>query len=178
LPVFFHTGSALGIRPSKRSPLERCPSVSARTDPPAVLPTGSAGAEAPTRPGWPRLLGFAPFESPLRSERVFSTPIRRMLPWAFLPSRASNSSLARDPSRAPLSRFAEPLKRTPRPAPQSINRLLPGLTRSRRQAGRMGKTTLLGFPHRSVPEHTGASPLGLCVHLVPRRTSLPTADTL
>jgi hypothetical protein len=37
-----------------------------------------------------------------------------------------------------------------------------------------GTATLLGFSHRSAPEHSDEGPFELCVHFVPRRASLPT----
>jgi hypothetical protein len=68
-PVFFRTGGAHGIHPSELSPLTRYPRVSARKDPLTVSPAVSTGAEAPSRPGRPRFLGFDPCESPWRPER-------------------------------------------------------------------------------------------------------------
>jgi hypothetical protein len=44
-----------------------------------------------------------------------------------------------------------------------------------RQAEKPGRATLTGFPHRYEPGHASVSLSGLCVHLAPRRTSLPTA---
>jgi hypothetical protein len=43
---------------------------------------------------------------------------------------------------------------------------------------KLGEATLLGFPHRSAPEHLEGDPLGLCVHLAPCRASLPTTSAL
>ena len=37
-----------------------------------------------------------------------------------------------------------------------------------------GTATLLGFSHRSAPEHSDEDPFELCVHFVPRRALLPT----
>jgi hypothetical protein len=68
---------------------------------------GTVSVETMTRSGRPRLLGFAPCESPSRSARVFSTTVRRLLPWVSPLSGLSCECLDRDPSRSPLTRFAE-----------------------------------------------------------------------
>jgi hypothetical protein len=94
--------SPFGAFPSR----EGIRGVSARKHPPAVFPAGTAIVETMTRSGRPRLLGFAPCESPSRSARVFSTAIRRLLPWVFPLSGFSCECLDRDPSRSPLTRFA------------------------------------------------------------------------
>ena len=107
LSGLFRPDSAPGIHPSERSPLERYPNVSARKNPHAVFPTGTAVAEATTRPGGPRLLGFDPFESPLRPSCVFNAPSRRMLPWVLTLPGHTDENLIRDPSQAPLTRFAD-----------------------------------------------------------------------
>jgi hypothetical protein len=60
------------------------------------------------------------------------------------------------------------------PAPQSINRLLLGPVRPQRKAPLTDKTALLGFLRLFAPRHTRQPTSGLCVHLTPRRTLLPT----
>jgi hypothetical protein len=61
----------------------------------------------------------------------------------------------------------------PAPAPRSINRPPLGPAPRVRQAGRTSGTTLVGFSHPTGPGHLSEAPPGLCVHLVPRRASLP-----
>jgi hypothetical protein len=73
-------------------------SVSARKNPHAVSPAGTVNAEALTPSDRPRLLGFDPFESPLRDGRVFSRSARRLLPWVFSLSGHSYENLDQDPS--------------------------------------------------------------------------------
>jgi len=102
----FRPDSAHGIHPSERSPLERYPNVSARKHPHAVFPAGTAVAETTTRSGRPRLLGFDPSESPARPSNVFNALSRRMLPWVSALPGHTCESLGRDPSRLPLTRFA------------------------------------------------------------------------
>ncbi len=86
LPVLFRTGGAPGIPPSELSPLERCASVSTRADPLAVSPGVAPSAEASGRTAGPRLLGFDPFESPLRPDaRLTRRP--PAAPLGFAPSR-------------------------------------------------------------------------------------------
>jgi hypothetical protein len=86
LPVLFRTGGAPGISPSELSPLERCAGLSTRADPLAVLPGVAPSAEASGRTTGPRLLGFHPFESPLRpNARLTRQP--PATPLGFDPSR-------------------------------------------------------------------------------------------
>jgi hypothetical protein len=67
-PVFFRTGSALGIHPSELTPLARYRAVSGSMDPLTVFPAVASIAGAMGRPGRPRFLGFDPRENPWRSD--------------------------------------------------------------------------------------------------------------
>jgi hypothetical protein len=98
--------------------------------------------------------GLCPFQESLATRRVFSTPTRRILPWAFALPGPSCDSLDQDPSRSPLMRFLAP------PPERPVQRRLRVSIGSRfvrpAPAGKppsLGQTTLLGFSHRSGPEH-------------------------
>jgi hypothetical protein len=147
--------------------------VSARKHPLTVLPAVSPAAEATGRPGRPRFLGFYPFESPSRSDRclICRPPAA---PLGFCPSRVFEQGPR--PGFRPVSSHAlrgsgEQARRRPRvsigtcPAPCAPRSELPTAHAA----------TLLGFPHRRDPRHSDRAPPGLCVHLTPRRASLPTA---
>jgi hypothetical protein len=158
----FRPDSAHGIYPSERSPLERYPNVSAQKHPHAVSPTGTAIAEATARSGRPRLLGFDPSESTLRPSRVFNAPSRRMLPWVLALPGLTCENLNRDPSRLPLTRFANLL-------PEGYGRRRLRVSIGSRLASPVldgkppdqGETTLIGFSHQSVPEHSDEGPFEL-----------------
>jgi hypothetical protein len=123
--------------------------------------------------------GLRPSRESLAADRVFSTPDRRMLPWVSSLPGSSCQNL--DPGFRPDSSLAlcRPTHpRTSRPVPQSLNRFRLRFLRSHRRAAFTDETTLLGFLHRSVPDHSNTAPLGLWVHLMPRRALLSTADNL
>jgi hypothetical protein len=118
VPVFFHTGGALGIHPSELPPPARYPGVSARKDPRAVSPAVATAAEATGRPGRPRLLGFDPCESPWRPNAVLARqPLAAPMGFALLGH--SHRSLGRDLARPPLARFANAPESAPAGAPES-----------------------------------------------------------
>jgi hypothetical protein len=150
--------------------------VSARTNPHAVFPDSTAFAEAKTHPVRPRLLGFNPSKSPLRAERVISTPTAGCSPgFCSLPGY-SHDSLDRDPSRPPLTHFAA----SHGSGHSRCLRVSIGSRFARpSSAGKPANpdpTTLLGSSHRSTPEHSTAVTLGLCVHLMLSRALLSTCQ--
>jgi hypothetical protein len=136
-PCFVPT-ALLGFRPSERSPLERCPTRfrSGRTHMPFLR------TFPPAPKCWPVPLGRGSWALSLPRvpcvRRVFSTPHRRILPWASSLPGLSRKNLDRDPSRSPLTRFVDRSRRTGRSAPQSINRLSLRFARPRRQAAELG----------------------------------------
>jgi hypothetical protein len=179
VPALSRAGGAPGISPFGVFPSRKVPAAfPQQMNPHAVSPGGTADTEVPTRSARPRLLGFDPSESSSRPTGVWhaETP---GTPLGFIPSRAFPQQPCRDPSRTPLTRFAEP-------APQDRSHRRPRVSIGRRLASpaltsepaSLGETTLLGFPHRSVPDHSDAGSFGLCIHLAPRHTSLPTAGAL
>jgi hypothetical protein len=92
----------------------------------------------------------------------------------LFPLRVFRKGPCRTLVRTPPTRFAKPILRPMPPAPRSINRPLPGSVRDIRQAARADRATLPGFWHQCDPECVGETLPGLCVHLLPRRASLPT----
>jgi hypothetical protein len=106
VPVLFHTGGALGIRPSELSPPARYPGVSARKDPRTVSPAVVTVARATGRPGRPRFLGFDPCRSPWRPNALLARrPLAAPLGLTLLGS--AGGSLGRDYARPPLARLPE-----------------------------------------------------------------------
>jgi len=176
-PCFVPT-ALVGFRPSESSPLRRYPTRfrTGWTHMPffrAVSPTPKRRPFPLDRGSWALTLPRVPCARP-----VFSTPQRRILPWASPLSGLSCDSLDRDPSRSPLTRFlATPAGMPDRRPRVSIGPRLASSAPAGKPPG-LDETTLLGFPHRSVPDHSGDRPLGLCVHLAPRSTLLLTADAL
>jgi hypothetical protein len=165
-PCFVPT-ALLGFDPSELSPLTRSPNVSARMDPHAVSPAGTAVAETTTRLRWPRLLGFVPCENPSRPDVCLARGTAGcslgLFPFQGFPATALNEIAPALLSRA----FPSPRRSKVPPAPQSIigSRFAPPTLVDK--SSETGGTTLLGFPHLLVPEHMSDRPLGLCVHLVP-----------
>jgi len=173
-PCFMPTallGFALRSFPLSQGPRN----VSARVNPPAVSPDGTALTGARTRPVEPRLLGFGPFRESLAGRRVISAPASRMLPWVFSLPGPFRENLERDSARSPLTRFAESLpKEKPGRRPRvSIGSRLTSVVFAGRPATTI-EVTLLGFSHLSAPEHSGLRSFGLCVHLLPCRALLST----
>jgi hypothetical protein len=170
----FHIGSAFGIYPSERSPLERYPNVSARKNPHAVFPGGTAVVETTTRPVRPRLLGFDPFESPLRPGVCLARqPVGCSL--GFRPFQGSPAKALAEISPSLLSRAS----------PTHLERQVSVHHRvsigfdpvSPVAAGKPTvprETTLLGFLHLFDPAHLFDESPGLCVHLMPCRALLST----
>jgi hypothetical protein len=148
-----------------------------RMNPPAVSPTGTAAAEAATRPGRPRLLGFHPSESPSRAgvclARRFAGCSLGFPPFQGTLARALNRGL----TRPPLTRLLEPSPegRVSRRLRVSIGSHLVPPTSAGKPADMAG-TTLLGFSHLAGPEHSGEASPGLCVHLTLCRALLPTSQ--
>jgi hypothetical protein len=107
---------------------------------------------------------------------VISAPASRMLPWVFPLPGHFRENLERDSARSPLTRFAESLpKEQPGRRPRvSIGSRFTPFAPAGRPANAI-EVTLLGFPHLSAPEHSEPGSLGLWVHLLPCRTSLPTS---
>jgi hypothetical protein len=99
-PALFRAGSAPGIPPSKRSPLERYPDVSARMDPPTVSPT-VAPATRTSRPGRPRFLGFDPPVSPWQDPALLAHDLLDA-PLGFALLGFASEDLAGDSAPAPL----------------------------------------------------------------------------
>jgi hypothetical protein len=98
-PVLFHTGSAHGIHPSKLSPRERHLAVFRRKHPHTVKARLNEGPKAfNVRAGVYRFLGFAPFESPWRSNPCLAgRPLDAPLGFT-LPGPAGNSLAGISPS--------------------------------------------------------------------------------
>jgi len=121
---YFVPAALMGLHPSKRSPLERYPrALPPGMNPRAVSLAGHLAACATSRSNEPRLPGFDPFESPLRTSMCLA---RRppAAPLGFVPSRAFHASLDALPravlSHAFLERLPEAVARA---ASQSIDRL-------------------------------------------------------
>jgi hypothetical protein len=153
VPVLFHTGGALGIRPSEPSPHGRCP-LRFRTDGPTYRLTHRCSRRQRrwAGPGGRGFWAFALPRVPGSRRRVSTTAAGCSL--GLHPSRVyrkrpgpgshPNSSLA-------LCRY-RPCRRHP-PAPRSFNRPPLGPFRWNRQAGPSDKAALLGSSHRYVPKH-------------------------
>ena len=174
LPVLFHTGSAHGIRPSELSPPERYPPRFRGDEPTCRFSRRySRPVAGKGRPNGPRLLGFHPSGSPWLPDGGLA---RRRLdaPLGFTLLGSPGRGLARAFTRAPPTRFAGRTRWVkPAGVPEYRSVLAwPGPIGWR--TNRPRRTTLSGFPHRSTPAHSNCPPPGLCVHLVPRRTLLPT----
>jgi hypothetical protein len=150
-------------------------SVSARKDPPAVSPAGMPArlrrqAGPAGRGFWALPLSRVPCD---RALRLASRP--RDAPLGFAPSRAC----PQEPWRRSLSASSHALHTLARERGEyrrlrvSIgSRFTSPALKDRPPAWR--EVALLGFSHRPGPVHPGVSPPGLCVHLVLRRTLLPT----
>ena len=149
VPVFFHTGGALGIRPSELPPPGRYPRVSARKNPLTVSPAGDPAAEAVGRPSGPRFLGFDPSRSPWQPDTWLA---RQLLaaPLGFALLGCSGERLARTFARAPPTRFNDPTIAAGPPAPRSLSALA-WFRPPTRRTGHTHGTTLLGFSHRPSP---------------------------
>jgi hypothetical protein len=132
--------------------------------------------KATTRPGKPRLLGFAPCESPLPAVHAVNMRAAGCSP-GVPPFQGSPAKALPGIPPGLLSRTS-PLRRTRRtlqPVPQSFNRPSLGLSPQTLANRRLqALATLLGFLHRPVPDHSSDEPPGIWVHLSPRRTLLPT----
>jgi len=174
LPVFFHTGSALGIRPSELSPPERFSALLPAEQ--TRLPFRSSVLPLPKQQAGPTSRGSRAFSRPrvpgqrsgiseppaggslgLRPSRVF--PQR---PWSnFRPT--SSHALRMPDDYSPNT-----------PTPQSLDRpSLRPIPIPRRNAD-SDRPTLLGFLHRHAPGiQTRVSPW-LWVHLSLRRALPPT----
>ena len=153
LPGLFHTGGALGIRPSELPPPDRYPE-RFRPEAPTYRSTHrcsrrrSGGPAQRARGFWALALSRVP-----GGRRGVSTPtagcslglhpsrVYRKRPG---PGSHPNSSLA-------LCRY-RPYRRYP-PAPRSFDRPPLGPFRWNRQAGPSDKAALLGFSHRYAPKH-------------------------
>jgi hypothetical protein len=118
--------------------------------------------EAAGRPDRPRLLGFTPFESASRPDIAVTCLTAGCSLGLFSLPGHSGKSLDRGPTRPPLTCFADPLpeRRISRRLRVSVGSRLAS-TASEGKPPRTPKTTLLGFPHRSGPGHSGESPPGL-----------------
>jgi hypothetical protein len=149
--------------------------VSARMNPHAVYPAGIAIAEAMTRSGGPRLLGFDPHGSSARPGMCLARRIVGCSP-GFRPFQGIPMTALTGIPPSLLSRAFQ----VRRSGPNGASKYQSALTWSRppRPASRRGwvETALLGFPHLSVPEHSGERPPGPCVHLVLCRALLPTTQ--
>lgn len=125
----------------------------------------------------PRFLGFDPPGESLAVRRVVSTPTAGCSR-GLDPSKVPDESLDRDFARSPLTRFPGSAYASP-PAPQSIDQLPPRLLRPSEQArSGKGEAPSEGFCTGPLPIIRIRLSPGLCVHLTPRRTLLPTADAL
>jgi hypothetical protein len=152
VPVFFRTGSALGIHPSECSPLERYPRYY-RPDDPTYRFTCRCSRRRNGGPAQQASVpGIQPFRESLAIGRVFSSPNAGYSP-GFRPSRVSHHKpcpgLHRNSSLA-LLRAERIIARSP--APRSISRLATGLISLQHlTALQMDQTTLRGFLHRLDP---------------------------
>jgi hypothetical protein len=110
--TLFRADSAPGISPFGAFPLARCPRRfrSRRTHMPFLRPIPPSPKQQPVSVGrgsWALALARVPC-----AWHVFSTPARRILPWAFSLPGPSRSSLERVSARSPLPRFAGPPRGT------------------------------------------------------------------
>jgi hypothetical protein len=149
----------------------------------AVLPHGSArlplspcgypAAEAPGRPNEPRfpghhlsgdphdLAGFYAAQADGASHGFCPFRVCRQPPWQGF--RPASSLALRSPKRSPAQATGAPEFRSAATWPRPVASRSPPRHRA----------TLLGSAHQQDPDHSSATPPGLCVHLAPRRTSLP-----
>jgi hypothetical protein len=154
-PVLFRTGSAHGVRPSKRSPRERHPTVSRRKHPHTVSIAAQERPKVFIESERCAVPGFCSFRESLAIEPVFSGSIAGCS-LGFHSFRAVGQRPCRDFARTPLTCLrcvSEPTQW----APQSINRLLLGLAYSRRQAAAKRQTTLVEFLRLLTPEHSSGA---------------------
>jgi hypothetical protein len=102
-PALFRAGSAHGIHPSKLSPLEKYPNVSARMGPLTVsLPCYRV--QAPSRHDRRSFWVLTSSKSPVAAHMCLAhQPL--VAPLGFVPSRVFNENLDPDFARSPLSRF-------------------------------------------------------------------------
>jgi hypothetical protein len=154
-------------------PADRSPGVSTRMNPPTVSP-----AVVPVRlRAGPALQAAVPGLSPCRRSRRPAVGLARQpteAPLGFtLPGLATRAWVGISPNLLSRAFPVEPCDSTARRPTVSISSgLVPPWLRG--CPSRRGRTALIGFPHRSDPEHSSVYLPGLCVHLSPRRTSLPT----
>ena len=134
MPALFHTGGALGIRPSELPPRGRYPE---RFRPEAPTYRFAHRFSRPPkrigRPNGPQFLGFDPSESPWRPDAGLA---RQSLaaPLGFTLLGHASDDLARDFAQAPPTRFAASAFRPPPPAPRSFDQ--PSPRPARRPASR------------------------------------------
>jgi hypothetical protein len=172
----FRADGAPGICPPEPSPLARSPQRFRPGEPTCRFSRRyrSHRSKNPSRRA--AAPGLCPFRESLAGRRVISAPASRMLPWVFPLPGHFRENLERDSARSPLTRFAESLpKEQPGRRPRvSIGSRFTPFAPAGRPANAI-EVTLLGFPHLSAPEHSEPGSLGLWVHLLPCRTSLPTS---
>jgi hypothetical protein len=134
VPALFHTGGALGIRPSELPPHGRYP-VRFRPEAPTCrfFRRCSRPPKRIGRPNGPRLLGFDPSESPWRPDAGLARqPLAAPLGFTLL--GPAGDDLARDFARTPPARFAPSAFRPPPRAPRSFDQ--PSPDSARRPASR------------------------------------------
>jgi len=154
-------------------PADRSPHVSTRMHPPTVSP-----AVVPVRQSaGPAQQAAVPGLRPCRRFRRLTVGLARrpaVAPLGFtLPGLAAGAWVGISPNLLSRAFPAEPCGSAARRLTVSIGSgLVPPALRG--CPSRRGRTALIGFPHRSDPEHASACLPGLCVHLSPRRTLLPT----
>jgi hypothetical protein len=168
--LFFTPAALMGF--TLRSVLHpqgtRC--VSARMHPHTVMLVVIRTAEAVGRPGEHRFLGFDPCGSTWRpNARLTPRPLGAPLGFTLLGS--TGDRLGRDFARPPPSRFAHRGRSHDdrRPGVSFDDHLAPASCGEPQTTG----TTLLGLLHQHIPWHSGRIPIGLLLHLTPRRTLLP-----
>jgi len=169
---FYFTPAALMGLTLRRFPLpEGIACVSARKNPRTV---GLSVIPTPKRRAGPIDLGFWALALPgVPCDRQVFKPTATGASLGFHPSRVNQRKLW--PRFPPASSHAlgrcsgEP----PHPrTPQSVDQ--PSLGPTQRCAGaQAGKATLIGFLHRTHPDHSSLPPPGLCVHLSSGRALLP-----
>jgi hypothetical protein len=144
-----------------------------RMHPLVVSPAGVPVDKAKGRPNRPRLPGFDPSESPWRSDGLLARqPLDAPLGFALL--GPSHNSLAGDINPGSSHVLWNCDLRSRLPAPRSINRLsLRPIHAVRKRTKRTGQP-LQGLRTCTIPNANACLDPGLCLRLMPRRTSLPT----
>ena len=147
-PALFRAGSAHGIHPSKLSPLEKYPNVSARMHPPTVSPP-CYPVQAPSRHDRRSFWASTFFESPVAAHMCLAhKPLAA--PLGFVPSRVFSENLDPDFARSPLTRFSSPSVKSGCRATEYRSAFAVTSPVPCESQG-ADEVTLIGFLHRLIP---------------------------